>query len=697
MIVASIRSEPAFTFFVLALIIIFGPLLAQKLRLPGLIGLLVGGALIGPNMLDVLDSYVGIQALGDLGVLYLIFLAGLGLDMKTFEQHRNTALSFGLITAIIPWLLGTGVALVGGYDVKTAILIGSFWASFTLVSYGVVSKYGLTRNPSVAATVGASSITDTIGLIALAVVVGSETGDSRGVVLVLGIVAGLAVVIAYCLVVLPAVTRWFFGGMGQERELRFMMVLCGFTSAAVVADLVGIEALIGAFFAGLGLNRLVPNRSHLMARTDFFGNALFIPAFLVSVGLLVDPSVMFRAATLRIALGLAAALIVGKAVAAIITGRIFKFSRAEVGLMFSLSSAQAAATLASTIIGYEIGLYAEDVVNAVMVVIVISLFVSALGSEYFAPRVKPTQTGELRLGEAVVVPIDDGADPTDAIWLAGQIAESDGGLVVPLAVAVTDQPDALTRTRARLDQFKASLRGLGLTGQPELRVAQSIAGGVDRFVLENDGSLVLLPWPGPRDLRTTLLGGGNDEIAAATDRPVAMAAMKGRSFERVLVVVTPDDLKPGSSGDARMALALGERVAQAGSIELVIGPASAESLTELGFPPNARSAGTDTGIKTQGAFLDQYGSVGDLVVLPAGPNPVSLLDRLKDRDFSMVTTARRRNDRWCAPDGALGVTVPRWETSEWTSPERAVVDLTDSPPLTGFGSNSRPEDSVDAP
>ena len=385
MIVASVQSEPAFSFMVLALTIIIGPLVAQKLRLPGLIGLLIAGAVIGPNMLGVLEQFTFIEVVGGIGVLYLIFLAGLGLDMKTFEEHRNAALSFGLITAFVPWVLGTLVAYWEGYDFKTAVLIGSFWASFTLVSYGAVTKFGLTRNASMAATVGASSITDTIGLVALAVIIGSETGDSRTIVLVIEIVGGLALLAAYCLILLPRVTRWFFAGLGQERELRFLMVLAGFLSAAVVADLVGLEALIGAFFAGLGLNRLVPNQSTLMARIDFFGNALFIPAFLVSVGLIIDPAVLFQGSTLRLAAWFAAALLTGKAISAVVSGRISGFSKAEVGLMFSLSSAQAAATLASTIIGFETGLYGDEVVNAVMMVIVISLFVSSIGSSYFAP------------------------------------------------------------------------------------------------------------------------------------------------------------------------------------------------------------------------------------------------------------------------------------------------------------------------
>ncbi|MGI9596941.1 MAG: cation:proton antiporter [Acidimicrobiales bacterium] len=658
MIAAAIRTEPAFAFMLVALIIIFGPLLAEKLKLPGLIGLLIGGAVIGPNMLGLLENFSGLEAIGDIGVLYLIFLAGLGLDMKTFQRYRNVAITFGLITASIPWALGTGVALLDDYELKTAILIGSFWASFTLVSYNVVTRYRLTRNASIAATVGASSITDTIGLLALALVVGSETGDDGGLVLIVRIAVGLIILAGYCLAVLPVIAGWFFAGMGQERELRFMMVLVGFTSAAVVASMVEIEPLIGAFFAGLGLNRLVPNESRLMARVDFFGNALFIPAFLVSVGLLVDPSVMFEGSTLRIAAGLAVALVVGKAIAAGLTGRIYGFSGAEVGLMFSLSTAQAAATLASTIIGFELGLYGEDVVNAVMVVIVISLFVSGLGSSHFGPLVKPAELSEPRLGQAIVVPLDEERNLRDTLWLAGRVAKPDGGVVLPLAVAATEDSGAVERLKNEIEDLRQDLRGLGLTGDPEMRLAQSVSGGVSRFALERDASLVMMSWPGPSDFRTVMLGGANDEIAAATDRPVALAALAGHSPQRVILLVAKSELTPGLVANVRLGAGMASSVAEADGLPILVGPASTADLESAGISlPNAVDLGGGDGGNAEEALGSDLRE-SDLLVVPTVHNPGDRLKRLASSGKSAVAIGRGWGSQQYSSQGALGITVP---------------------------------------
>ena len=194
-----IQEGPAFGFTVVALIIVFGPLFAERLRLPGLLGLLVGGAVIGPNMLDVLPSFDALDSVGSLGVLYLIFLAGLQLDIDAFLRYRKISAAFGLLTAFIPLVLGTIAALLLGIDATAAVLIGSFWASFTLITYPTVSQYGLTKNRSVAATVGASSITDTISLIILALIIGAEAGDSTGFGLVFSIAVGLVVLGLWCL------------------------------------------------------------------------------------------------------------------------------------------------------------------------------------------------------------------------------------------------------------------------------------------------------------------------------------------------------------------------------------------------------------------------------------------------------------------------------------------------------------------
>ncbi|MGI9624465.1 MAG: cation:proton antiporter [Acidimicrobiales bacterium] len=652
------RAEPAFGFTVLALTIIFAPLLAQKIHLPGLIGLLIGGVIIGPEGFSVLDSFDGIKALGDLGVLYLIFLTGLGLDMKTFEVHRRMAVSFGLTTAALPWALGTIVALNEGFDTKTAVFIGSFWASFTLVSYGSVTDYGLTRNPSMAATVAASSITDTIGLVTLAVVVGSETGGGVGTGLVFKIAAGLLLTAAYGLFVLPWVTRWFFGGLGQERELRFMMILAGFTSAAVVADLLSIEPLIGAFFAGLGLNRLVPNASPLMARIDFFGNALFIPAFLVSVGFIIDPSVMFSGSTLRLAALFSLALIVGKALAAIGIGRRYRFSWSEIGLMFSLSAAQAAATLASTIIGLDIGLYGDEVVNAVMVVVVISLLVSGFGSSYFAPRVVPAELEERRLGETVVVPVPMDEDVTAALRLAGQTAEADGGVVVPLVIALSEEPEQVEKRRAHLQELKATLRRLGLTSDPELRVDRSIAGAVERVSLERDASLIVLNSPGRGDVRTLMFGGTNDEIAAATDRPIAVTSLARERFERVLVVVDETDLEGARLVDAQMAFSLAHNLVDGGDMELVFGPVGPDALDETAIEMPEQSLYL-WGAQGRADWMTKNVQETDIVIIPARGNPFALLRHFDGPDRSVVAVATRQEANWYSSEGALGVSAPR--------------------------------------
>ena len=658
MLANEIRSEPAFGFMVVALIIIFGPLVAQKVRLPGLIGLLLGGALIGPHMLGVLDSTSGLEAFGDIGVLYLIFLAGLNLDLKTLSRYKSATITFGLITAFVPWVLGSLVARSQGYEGTTAILIGSFWASFTLVSYGVITRFGLTRNPSMAATVGASSITDTIGLVALALIVGSETGDDSPAELLVKIGGGLVLVAVYCVILLPLVTRWFFSGMGQERELRFMMVLAGFTSAAVVADVVGIEPLIGAFFAGLGLNQLIPNNSQLMARTSFFGNALFIPAFIISVGLLVDPSVMFAADTMRLALGLSVALIVGKATAAWVTSRIHRFSSAEAGLMFSLSSAQAAATLAATIIGLETGLYGDEVVNAVMLVIVVSLFVSGIGSTHFGPKVEPVATSDRRLGEMVVVPVERVELVQNSLWLAGSIAKPDGGVIVPLSVSVTSASTSVEAGQHQAGAIRTMLRGLGLTGDPEVRVDRSVAGGVDRFALERDASMVLITWPGERDFRAYLLGATSDEIAASTDRPIAIAALRTRKFDRVLVVIPDEALDPAERIDVEMAFELADSVARSAKTEFAFGPGGPERVKDSEFVTPEHAVHL-SGPSDVDEWISETVTDRDLLVIAGGGSPFDVVAEAAGEGRSVVVVANHQEQEWYSPEGALGMTVVR--------------------------------------
>jgi len=645
MINEALQSGPIFGYMLLGLIIIFGPLIAERLRLPGLLGLLIGGALVGPNMLSILDDFTTFENIGQLGILYLIFLAGLQMDLETFRRFWRISGAFGLITSVIPFALGTLVTLQLGYSLKAAILIGSFWASFTLIAYPVLKQFDLTKNRAGAATLGASAVTDTVSLLVLALIAGSETGDQSGTRLVLMIVIGLVVLGLWCMVILPWITRWFFSTLGRGRILRFMLILVGLTSSAVVAEIVGIEPLLGAFLAGLGLNRLVPNESALMERVDFFGNALFIPAFLVSVGLMFDPAVMFKPSTIMLALLLSAALLVGKAAAAWITGRTFQLSRAESGVLFSVSVAQAAATLAATVIGLELGLYGDEVVNAVMGVIAVSLFITSLATPKFAERVEqPAEEGR-RLGEVVLVPTHSQSSSLPGrLRFAGQIAEANGGVVLPVVVAISHEDQDLSEAKNRIKEIDESLHSLGLEGDSRVRVDRNLAEGISQAAIENNASLVLLQWPGPRPVTQFLVESLADEVTRTVDCPVAVVAISDSPPERVVLAISERDLQPSRIDDLHTAVSIA--AAAAPGKPLIIGPVIPEQLAEAGIVLPERVE-YKPGQVDKAEWAEQTSSKGDLVVLVShgrsfGRNSVEI----QELGRSVVAVAASKAPRW---------------------------------------------------
>lgn len=597
MINEGVINGPIFGYMLLGLIIIFGPLIAERLKLPGMLGLLIGGALAGPNILSILDDFTAFENVGQLGILYLIFLAGLQMDLETFRRFWRISGGFGLITSVIPFALGTLLTFQLGYSLKAAILIGSFWASFTLIAYPVLRQFELTKNRAGAATLGASAITDTISLLVLALVAGSETGDQSGIQLVLMIVLGLVILGFWCLIVLPWITRWFFSTLGRGRILRFMLVLVGLTSSAVVAEIVGIEPLLGAFLAGLGLNRLVPNESALMERVDFFGNALFIPAFLVSVGLMFDPAVMFKPSTILLALLLSTALVIGKAAAAWLTGRAFRLSRAEIGLLFSVSVAQAAATLAATVIGLELGLYGDEVVNAVMGVIAVSLFITSLGTPKFAEQVEKPETEERRLGEAILVPTHGHSRGLPGrLRFAGQIAEPSGGVIIPVVVAISHQDQNLSDARARQEEIDEALHSLGLEGDSRIRLDRSLTEGIQQAALENDASLVLLGWQGSRPITTFFVESVADEVSRLAECPVAVASIAEAPTEQVVLAISKNDLNTSRRDDLLAAVSVA--TAATAHQPLIVGPVDPALLAaaEITLPEKTEFKPGNTGI-----------------------------------------------------------------------------------------------------
>jgi Kef-type K+ transport system membrane component KefB len=287
-------TNPVLIFTILLLIVLLAPILLKRFNVPSIIGLIVAGVIIGPYGLNWIDNtHGGMEMFSTIGLLFIMFIVGLELDLGEFVHYRNKSLTFGLFTFFIPLVIGYPIChYLLGYDVNASFLTASMFSTHTLVAYPIVSRLGIARNQAVAVTVGGTILTDTAVLLILA---GVLSGNEGGLDLsfLLKMVVSLIIFSVIIFVITPRIARWFFQNADSEKYSNFIFVLFVVFSAGFLVELGGIEPIIGAFAAGLALNRLIPHSSALMNRIEFFGNALFIPIFLISVGMLVDISVVF--------------------------------------------------------------------------------------------------------------------------------------------------------------------------------------------------------------------------------------------------------------------------------------------------------------------------------------------------------------------------------------------------------------------
>jgi Kef-type K+ transport system membrane component KefB len=486
-------------FLVVFATLLLGPVLFRRAGIPGIIGLLIGGYAIGPHGLGLIGAGNStLPDLGQLGLLYLMFVAGVELDLNLLSRYRRSAVAFGLLTFIFPMALGTIVGLALGWEVSAAILLGSLLSSHTLITYPAVREAGLSSDPAVATAVGSTVLTDTLALVVLAAVAGSVGGGRSSAEVALQLGVGLVVLVCFSLLVLPLLAEWAFRWLGAERSVRYVVAITAFLSAATVAELFGIEGIVGAFFAGLALNRLVPNEGQLMDRIEFFGGAVFIPVFLVSVGLILNPAVMVKGETLGLAALFIVACLGGKALAAMLSARLLGFSRSQAGLLFSLSAAQAAATLAATVIGFQIGLFDSAVVNAVLVVILVSVLASTIIGDRASASV-PTSEGSRPLGARVVVGVGDPEQARGALTIARRISRADGGVVHPVLVMPETAPFTPKVARARFGEVVAAA---GVDGVLSTIVDRSVLHGALRVGKAEEATLVLVAEPPEIDTST---------------------------------------------------------------------------------------------------------------------------------------------------------------------------------------------------
>ena len=543
---------PEFEFFLLFVVVILGPPLMRKARIPGIIGLLLGGFLIGPYGFDLITSgNTTVPALGTIGLLYLMFMAGVELDLILLNLHRKAAITFGLMTFTGPFVLGVIAGFALDFGVPASLLLGSLLASHTLLLYPLLREKGLAADPAIASAVGATVLTDTLALIVLAAVAGSESGEGGSLPSVaLQIGGGLALLLVFSLLVLPWVARLAFKYLGRDRTVRYVIVFALFLSAATVAGVVGIEGIVGAFFAGLALNRFVPNDGPLMSRIDFFGSAVFIPVFLVSVGLLLDPSVMVQGETLVYAAVFIAACVVGKFAAAMLAIPLLNFTRGQAFSVWALTTPQAAATLAATVVGYDIGLFGKPVVNAVLVLILVSVVLSTIVAEAASKHVDVAK-GKRRLGDTVLVVAEDAGRAGYAIRAAAAVAAVDGGVVQPILLRHRSET---TDDGAGLAVLRTYGLDAGIDPDPRLIVSKSFADAVVDLAEAESASLVFVVDEDDRRA-SPAFGNWSEALAGASPAPVVMVRGEGEVGGATLLrrVVSGDEGNPAAALAAELA------------------------------------------------------------------------------------------------------------------------------------------------
>lgn len=384
-------TNPTVQFLILFVIVLLAPILFNKIRIPSLIGLIIAGAVIGPYGIGLMLRDSNMIMLGNAGLLYIMFLAGIEIDVAEFKKNSAKSLVFGMLTFSIPMLIGTFAGLyLLNLSLVSSILLASMFASHTLVAYPIISKLGAGKNRAVTVAVGGTMITDTLSLLVLAVIISMNAGEV-GPAFWTRMTLSLIVFSLVVVFLFPILGRWFFKKF-HDSTSQFIFVLTMIFLGGFLAELAGIEAIIGAFLAGLSMNRLIPHVSSLMNRIGFVGNAIFIPIFLISVGMLIDYHAFITGfETLKVAVVMTLVAILAKFLAAWATQKIYGYSKAERMLIFGLSNAQAAATLAAIMVGHRVGLLDDSILNGTIVMILVTCTIASFRAQKGAVEVSLTE------------------------------------------------------------------------------------------------------------------------------------------------------------------------------------------------------------------------------------------------------------------------------------------------------------------
>ncbi|MDL4842878.1 cation:proton antiporter [Aquibacillus sp. LR5S19] len=541
-------SDPVLIFGLTVIIFLVFPLMMKKFRLPAIIGPIIAGIIVGPNGLHILQRGSTIELLGTVGLLFIIFIAGLELDMEGFKKYRNRSLLFGLLSFNIPLVIGTVIGLSLGFSWAASILIGSIIGSHTLLGYPIASRLGVSKNKAVTTAIGGTLVTDTLAMLVLAVITGTSEGEVNFSFWLKLIVSTLI----FTIVILfgtPLLSKWFFKNSNNDGTFEFNYVLVILFTSGALALFAGLQPIIGAFLAGLSLNRYIIDHGPLMNRLRFSANALFIPFFLLSVGMLMDLRVLIsNPSAWIVTLLILISVVFGKAFSGWITSKIYNYSSTENKLVFGLSISQAAATLASTLVGYEIGLLNQETVNAVIVMILVTCVLGPYFTEKYARKLAVQGNLESKKvekkPERILIPLANPNTMESLLDLGFIIRKAKGTeepiyplTVVPKAIKKADRQVAEAEKMLGHTVMYAS--GAEVPIRLLTRVDENIGRGLERAVIEERITTTIVGWNGKKSVSQKLFGGIIDNFLDHTNQRIIVAKLVNplNTTDRIILVL----------------------------------------------------------------------------------------------------------------------------------------------------------------
>ncbi|MDM1049629.1 cation:proton antiporter [Sphingobacterium hotanense] len=531
-------TNPVLIFSLVLFIILLSPILLRPIKVPGIIGLIISGMIIGPHGLNWLEKNSAVDLFSTIGLLYIMFIAGLELDMNEFKKTKHKSLMFGFFTFIIPISIGFPVCYyVLDYSLLSSILIASMFATHTLVSYPIVNRYGISKNEAVAITIGGTILTDTAVLIILAVIKGASQGDINNEFWVtLGV--SFAIFLFIMFGVIPKIAKWFFEKIEGEKTAHYIFVLTVVFFAAFLAEMANLEPIIGAFVAGLALNKLIPHSSALMNRVEFIGNAIFIPFFLISVGMIVDISVFTKGEGLTVfyvAGVLTLVGVVGKFLAATATQWVFKYNNNERNLIFGLSNAHAAATLAIIMVGYNNDIIDENVLNGTIVLILVSCIIASIVTENASKKIVMAGHQDQEHmehveehEEQILIPIANLNNMEAILDFATLIKSKKSPHPLNILSVVPNDEQAernVHLARQNLDKMAKYASGSETDVELITAIDFNIANGIGRASREAFADCLILGWPSATSFVEKIVGEKTESILNRTDASLFMCRL----------------------------------------------------------------------------------------------------------------------------------------------------------------------------